>query len=115
MSDTTIRTTFLETSQSYIKTNIIPICLAIYLSTVMYFMSGNPKELFRAKYFYIMIIMIPILAITAYLINKNGTSGASINSWQDYAKYVGAFLIFLTILYYQEEIRNNIKAIMQIL
>lgn len=114
MSDTTIRTTILETNQSYIKTNIIPICLAIYLSTVMYFMSGNPKELFRAKYFYIMIIMIPILAITAYLINKNSTLGASINSWQDYAKYVGAFLIFLTILFYQEEIRNNIKVPNQI-
>ena len=109
MSDTTMRTSFLETSKSYMKTNIIPICVAIYLSSVVYFMSGDPKELFRAKYFYTMIIMVPILAIIAYLVSKNGILGASINSWQDYAKYVGIFIAFLSILYFQDEIRNNVK------
>ena len=109
MSDTTMRTSFLETSKSYIKTNIIAICVAIYLSSVVYFMAGDPKELFRAKYFYTMIIMVPILAIIAYLVSKNGVLGASINSWQDYAKYVGVFIAFLSILYFQDEISNNVK------
>ena len=110
MSDTTtMRTSFLETSQSYIKTNIIPICVAIYLSSVVYFMSGDPKELFRAKYFYTMIIMVPILAIIAYLVSKSSVLGASIISWQDYAKYVGTFLLILSIIYFQDEISNNVK------
>lgn len=104
-----MRTSFLETSQSYIKTNIIPICVAIYLSSVVYFMSGDPKELFRAKYFYTMIIMVPILAIIAYLVSKSSVLGASIISWQDYAKYVGTFLLILSIIYFQDEISNNVK------
>ena len=115
MSDTTtMRTSFLETSHSFFKTNIISICVAIYLSIVVYFMSGDPKELFHAKYFYTMIIMFPILAITAYIVNKNGTFGTSINSWKDYAKYVGIFILVLSILYFQDEINSNVKVPSQI-
>jgi hypothetical protein len=106
MSDTSLRTTFLETSQSYIKANIIPICVAIYLSIVVYFMSENPKELFRAKYFYAMIIIVPILVVTAFLVHKKNVlpSGAMITSWQEYAKYVGVFLALIAVLYYQNNI-----------
>jgi hypothetical protein len=106
MSDTSLMTTFLETSQSYIKTNIIPICVAIYLSIVVYFMSEDPKELFRAKYFYAMIIMVPILIITAFVVHKKSVlpSGGIVSTWQEYGKYVVFFVAFIAVLYFQNNI-----------
>ena len=93
---------FLKTIETCVKSNAIFISVAIYLLIVLYFMSNDPQKLFDSKYFYTMMIAVPLIVAAVYFLKMNSFRTMTTS---DFFKYTAFGLFFLLLLY----IYNNVS------
>jgi hypothetical protein len=91
-------TSIIESIAVCIKSNAIFISVAIYLLIVLYFMSSDPKKLFDSKYFYTMMITLPLIVAAVYYLKQSSFRTMTSSDFLKYAAF-GIFFIFILYVY----------------
>ena len=92
-----------------IKTNIIPLCVAIYLIVIVYYTTKDPDKIFSKTYLYASIIILPLIISIIYLFSKS-TDTSTIEP-MDFVKYSIWVIMFIVFIYFF----NNIQMSSQII
>ena len=75
-----IKTIITDVSKSFstcAKNNMILIAVAVYLLIIFFYMTNDPDVLYSKQYFYISIILIPLVAVGIWFYKTNGAAISS--------------------------------------
>lgn len=86
-----------------IKTNVIPLCIAIYLIVIVYYTTKDPDKIFTKTYLYASFIIIPLFISVIYILSKSSSN--SLANTYDYVKYSVAIILFLLFIYFLNTIQ----------
>jgi len=70
----TIITTLSTNFSTCAKNNMILIAVAVYLLIIFFYMTNDPDVLYSKQYFYLSIILIPLVAVGIWFYKTNGAA-----------------------------------------
>jgi hypothetical protein len=90
-------TSSMDIINNMIKTNVVPLCIAIYLIVIIYYTTKDPDKLFTKTYLYASMIIIPLFISIVYILSK-ASANLSVDVF-DYMKYSGIIIVFILLIY----------------
>lgn len=90
-------TSSMDNLNNMIKTNVVPLCIAIYLIVIIYYTTKDPDKLFTKTYLYASMILIPLFISIVYILSK-ASANLSVDVY-DYMKYSGIIIVFILLIY----------------